>query len=52
MPTETLLIPMPEVADFPTDDALLFGKFRPVFLSFDFGLVADVLKPFRNKKRQ
>ena len=37
---------MPEVEDFPTDDALRFGKLRTVFLSFAaFGLVVLVV-PF------
>jgi hypothetical protein len=34
IPTETLRIPMPEVDDFPTDDALRFGRFLEVFRSF------------------
>lgn len=46
IPTEALRIPMPEVEDFPTDDALRFGKLRTVFLSFAaFGLVVLVV-PF------
>jgi hypothetical protein len=46
MPTDTLLIPIPEVDDFPTDDALRFGKLRPTVRSFAaFGLVAGFLNP-------
>lgn len=47
IPTETLLMPMPDVDDFPTDDALRFGRFRVPLRSFgDLGLaVAPLLKP-------
>lgn len=47
IPTEALLIPIPDVEDFPTDDALRFGKLRTVLRSFDdvFGLAFVVLNP-------
>lgn len=44
IPTETLLIPMPEVDDFPTDEALRFGRFLVVLRSFgDFALDGEPL---------
>lgn len=48
IPTDTLRIPMPDVDDFPTEDALRFGRFRVVFLSFgdlDDGDWPLLLKP-------
>jgi hypothetical protein len=40
---------MPDVDDFPTDDALLLGKFLLAFRSFDLGLVAGFLNPLKTK---
>jgi hypothetical protein len=41
---------MPEVDDFPTDEALLFGRFLVVFRSFgDFVELGEPLKPFNEK---
>lgn len=48
IPTDALRIPIPEVDDFPTDDALLLGRFLVPFRSFgDFAAVVGVplLKP-------
>lgn len=50
IPTETLLMPMPEVEDLPTDDALRLGKLRVVFLSFaPFGLTLGAFTPKLSK---
>lgn len=46
MPTETLLIPIPEVEDFPTDEALRLGRTRLAVRALDvLELVDGVLKP-------
>lgn len=39
-------MPIPDVDDLPTDDALLFGRLRPTLRSFEvFGLVDGFLNP-------
>lgn len=49
-PTDTLLRPIPDVEDFPTDDALRLGKTRLLAVrALDVLELADgVLKPNKN----